>query len=253
MPVRNRNTLKNFFRNGKSPSEMEFSDLIDSTWNKVDDGLSKTESDGLKLSPYGNSSNIMSFYEGLTDPDPNWQISINPDNSNCLAVIQPGSENSPSMVFADSGKVGVKTFAPRAELDVAGNICSAGRVGGLKIGKVPADANWHTVITSLKGFNAFEIMAAAEGNPGEGNYSMAHAIALNANQGSKGTIKVVSSTYGWFDFRDKISFRWKGTPDNYILQMRTGKHYFLTGDKKFNYLSFHICRLWDSRIMKKID
>jgi hypothetical protein len=253
MPVRNRNTLKNFFRNGKSPSETEFSDLIDSTWNKVDDGLSKTESEGLKLSPYGNSSKIMSFYEGITDPDPHWQLAINPENNNGLAIVQPGSENSPSVAFANTGKVGIKTFTPRTELDVAGNVCSSGRIGGLKIGKVPADAGWHTVLANLKGFNAFEVMAAAEGNAGEGNYSMAQAIALNANQGRKGTIKVIQSSYKWFDFRDKIHFRWRGTPDNYSLQIRTGKHYFLTNDKKLNFLRFHVCRLWDNKVMKNLD
>ena len=253
MPVRNRNTLKNFFRNGKSPAETEFSDLIDSTWNKVDDGMSKTERDGLKLSPQGNSSKIISFYTGITDPDPNWQVAINPENNQGLAIVQPGQEKTPSMVFADTGKVGIKTFVPRADLDVAGNICANGRVGGLKIGKVPADASWHTILTGLKGFNAFEIVAAAEGNPREGNYSMAHAIALNANQGRKGTIKVIHSTYGWFDFRDKINFRWKGTPDQYVLQIRTGKHYFLSGNKQLNFLRFHICRLWDNTIMKKLE
>ena len=253
MPVRNRNTLKNFFRNGKSPSEMEFSDFIDSTWNKVDDGMSKTDNEGLKLSPTGNSSKIISFFEGITDPDPNWQIAINHDNSKGLAMVKPGHEESPSIVFADSGRVGVKTFTPRTDLEVAGNIASSGRMGGLRIGKVPADAEWHTIVPGLKGFNAFEIVAAAEGNTGEGNYSMAHAMALNANQGKSGTIKIVTSTYGWFDFRDKIRFRWKGTPESYVLQVRTGKHYFLTGDKKFNYIRFHICSLWDNRVMKKID
>jgi hypothetical protein len=253
MPVRNRNTLKNFFRNGKSPSEMEFSDLIDSTWNKMDDGMSRADSEGLKLPPTGNSSTIMSFYEGITDPDPNWQIAINPDNNNGLVIAQPGKEKAPAMVFADSGRVGIKTFSPRVDFEVAGNISSTGRTGGLRIGKIPADAHWHTVVAGLKGFNAFEIVAAAEGNAGEGNYSMAHAIALNANQGGRGTVKVITSTYGWFDFRDKIRFRWKGSPDKYVLQIRTGKHYFLTGDKKLNYIRFHICSLWDSAVMKKID
>lgn len=253
MPVRNRNTLKNFFRNGKSPSETEFTDLIDSTLNKVDDGISKTENEGLKLAPNGHSSAIMSFYETLTDQDPNWQIGINMEYSNGLAIVQPGHKDSPSLVFADSGGLGVKTFVPRTELDVAGNICSTGRVGGLRIGKVPADANWHTLLKNLKGFNAFEIMAAAEGNEGEGNYSMAHAIALNANQGRRGTIKVINSSYRWFDFRDKIKFRWIGESNNYSLQIRTWKHYFLTGDKKINFLRFHIGRLWDSSIMKNAD
>ena len=78
---------------------------------------------------------------------------------------------------------------------------------------------------------------------------MAHAIALNARQGKSGKIKVINSSFRWFDIRDKIMFRWQGHSDNYSLQIRTGKHYFMTKDKKdFNYLKFHICRLWDEKL-----
>lgn len=264
MPLRNRNTLKNFFKNGKSPSQTEFEDLIDSTWNKVDDGIDKTEAEGLKFSPNGQSSKIMSFYEGITDPDPNWQIAINMDHSKGLSIVQPPSNDSaersshgnviPSMFFKDGDdkghhkRVGIKTFAPKTEFDVAGNLCSNGRIGGFVLGRVPADANWHTIVPNLKGFNAFEIIAGAEGNKEEGNYSMAYAIALNTH--GKGKIKITGSSYRWFDFRDKIRFRWRGSHNNYSLQIRIGKHYFFTKGNKYNFIRFHICRLWDSEVMK---
>lgn len=249
MPVRNRNTLKNFFRNGKALSEMEFSDLIDSTWNKVDDGMSRTDHEGLKVSPTGNSAMIMSFFEGITAPTPSWQVSVNAQNTKGLAFVQPGREKVPTLTLADSGRVGVKTASPRTDLDVGGNLAARGRIGGFRVGKVPADAQWHTIVSGLKGFNAFEIMAAAQGNPGEGNYAMAQAIALNANQGRRGKIKVINTTYGWLDFRDKIRFRWRGTPEEYSLQVRTGKHYFLNHDRALNYIRFHIGSLWDSAVM----
>jgi len=253
MPIRNRNTLKNFFRNGKSPSETEFSDLIDSSWNKVDDGLNKTENDGLKLAPFGNSAMLMSFYESIASATPDWKIAINPENNKGIAFVQPGHEKSPSLTFNSAGNVGIKTFTPQTELDVTGTISATGRMGGYKTGKVPADATWHTIVPGLQGFNAFEIVAAAEGNPGEGHYTMAHAIALNANQGRKGTIKVISTSYDWFDFRDKLHFRWRGASDNYVLQIRTGKHYALRKDKKFNTINFHICKLWESKIMNNLN
>ncbi|MBT1686950.1 hypothetical protein [Dawidia soli] len=253
MSVRNRNTLKNFFRNGKSPSETEFSDLIDSTWNKVDDGLNKTENDGLKLAPVGNSPVLISFYESIASTTSAWRLTINHENNKGIAFVQPGHESSPALTFSGAGNVGIKTFTPQAELDVLGTISASGRMGGYKTGRVPADATWHTIVPGLQGFNAFEIVAVAEGNPGEGNYSMAHAIALNAHQGSKGTIKVIGTSYDWFDFRDKLRFRWRGTSTNYALQIRTGKHYALRKDKKFNTISFHVCKLWDNTIMKNIN
>jgi hypothetical protein len=253
MSVRNRNTLKNFFRNGKSPSETEFSDLIDSTWNKVDDGLNKTESDGLKLAPFGKSPTLMSFYESIGSPAADWKVAINAENNKGIAFVQPGHENSPALTFSSAGNVGINTFTPRTALEVTGTISATGRMGSYQTGKVPADATWHTIVSGLKGFNAFEIVAAAAGNTGEGHYTMAHAIALNACQGRKGTIKVISTSYDWFDFRDKLRFRWHGAPDNYMLQVRTGKHYALRSDKKFNTISFHVCQLWDSTIMTNLN
>lgn len=251
MPVRNRNTLKNFFRNGKSPSENEFSDLIDSTWNKVDDGLNRTEADGLKLTPIGNATTLVSLYDKITAVEPRWQIAINPDQNKGLFFQQSGGMAA-TMMFSDEGNIGVKTSQPRAELDISGNVCATGRMGGYKIGYAPANGQWHTIVSNLAGFNAFEIMAAAEGNKGEGNYVMAHAIALNACQGASGKIRIISTSYGWFDFRDKIFFRWRGTPENYNLQIRTGKHYFLNAQKKSHPIRFHITRLWDHSVMQTL-
>ena len=41
MALQDRDTLRNYFRQGSVPSEVHFHDLIDSLVNKVDDGLDK--------------------------------------------------------------------------------------------------------------------------------------------------------------------------------------------------------------------
>ena len=53
----NRETLKNYFKNGARPSEENFGSLIDSMINKADDGISKNLTDGLLLAPEGEDSN----------------------------------------------------------------------------------------------------------------------------------------------------------------------------------------------------
>lgn len=66
MAMKDRNTLKNYFRKGNLPSEANFENLIDSSVNKIDDGFSKTEDEGLMLSNIGESEKIISFYENIT-------------------------------------------------------------------------------------------------------------------------------------------------------------------------------------------
>jgi hypothetical protein len=249
MPQQSRNVLKNFFKNGSLLSQSEFSDLIDSSWNINDDGMRKTSAEGLQLAPEGTSQKILSFYESHIDDEPNWQLSINHGQTRGLGFVQPNKEDEPALFLADNTHVGIGNANPMTQLDIKGTVCSSGRVGGYKIGQVKADAEWHTILSGLKECNSFEIVAEARGNSGDGNYTMAHAIALNANQGKSGKIKVVNSSFRWFDFRDKILFRWRGNPNNYELQIRTGKHYYLNAEKKdFNYIKFHVCRLWDSNL-----
>jgi hypothetical protein len=246
MALYNRNSLKNFFRNGNSASEVEFSNLIDSTWNKIEDGLDKTEKEGLRLAPQGTSQKLISIYPNSIEAEPNWYLAINGNNQKGLGFVSTADEKEQMGLFLhDSGNVGIGKTNPVSRLDVGGSFSCESRIGGI-VGKVKADAQWHTVLSKLKGSTAFEIMAEAHGAAGDGNYAMAHAIALNANQGSSGKIKVIQSSFRWYDFRDKIQFRWRGTPDEYSLDVKTGKHYFMTSDKKYHYIHLHITSLWDS-------
>ncbi len=66
MEIFNRSTLKGFFQKGKVPTEVHFSNLIDSTINKIDDGFAKTVDNGLKLSP-GGPVKVLSFYSDIKE------------------------------------------------------------------------------------------------------------------------------------------------------------------------------------------
>ncbi|HTF81885.1 MAG TPA: hypothetical protein VL947_09175 [Cytophagales bacterium] len=249
MAQQSRNVLKNFFKNGNLLSQSEFSDLIDSTWNINDDGIGKTSQEGLQLAPGASSRKVISIYEGGMGSAPNWQIAINASQNKGLSIVQPGHEAQPALFVGDEGKVGIATATPMTHLEVNGSMGSKHRVGTYKVGKVRADAEWHTLLSGLQGNNAFEIVAEARGNDGDGNYAMAHAIALNAFQGRRGKIKVINASFRWYDFRNRILLRWLGTPYDYTLQMRTGTHYFLNKDtKEYNHIRFHICRLWDDQL-----
>ena len=76
----NRESLYQYFKNGQRPSENHFHDLINSTINKLEDGISKDFKNGLQLAPQNNNEEngekLISFYAQLDGSDPLWSISL---------------------------------------------------------------------------------------------------------------------------------------------------------------------------------
>ena len=66
MALINRQTLKNYFKKGGFATEKHFIDLIDSSVNSVDDGITKSSEHGLKLSPRKENSKLLSFFKRIT-------------------------------------------------------------------------------------------------------------------------------------------------------------------------------------------
>ena len=148
MPLQNRETLKNFFKKGIKPSESHFHDLIDSSINKVDDGMSKTLDDGLMLSPIGTSEKLISFFKSIEVKNPAWSLEIDPGD----AALNFNNHRGESILsLMDDGKVGINNPKPDYELDVQGNIGMIGRIGTFKTGKILGDGQWHKAIENLNG------------------------------------------------------------------------------------------------------
>ena len=51
MATKNRETLKNYFKKGGFATEKQFIDLIESSMNVIDDGISMQPKTGLKINP----------------------------------------------------------------------------------------------------------------------------------------------------------------------------------------------------------
>ena len=100
-----REQLKEFFRNGKIPSEKNYSDLINSMVHKVDDGFSKDEINGLRISSTEEEKNLISFYKDLNEQDPFFLIAKDELDPTCLTLkpfeVQEGtnSEKETSNIF----------------------------------------------------------------------------------------------------------------------------------------------------------
>ena len=247
MEIFNRATLKGFFSKGRVPTEVHFSNLIDSTINKIDDGFAKSVDDGLKLAPVGESKKLISFFEDIKQKEPGWNISINPTET--IKGISFSEKNDSSRIFIrNGGNVGIGTITPNYDLDVNGTTGLKSRVGIFQAkSEVAADSEWHIILDDLEGCNVFEIVAKAEGVKKRGKYAMAHAIAVNTHNSFSNKIRVTQAYYGWFWHR--IKFRWKRSSNGkYQLEVRTVGHYGTDEKNNVIQIKYHITSLWDNNL-----
>tara|TARA_B110000046_G_scaffold39942_2_gene44098 strand:- start:13099 stop:13833 length:735 start_codon:yes stop_codon:yes gene_type:complete len=244
MEIFNRSTLKGFFQKGKAPTEVHFTNLIDSTINKIDDGFAKTVENGLKLAPDGESSQLISFYDDIRADSPLWSVSVNPSEMSKGLSVAEGNDDA-RLFLQNGGNVGVGTLSPQHALDVNGAAGMRIRVGTYQtIDEVSADGEWHIVLDELSGCQAFEIVAKVEGVAKRGKYAMAHAIAVSAHDGSRNKISTTQTSYGWFWHR--LRFRWKKVDGGtYRLEMKTNSHYGTNAENNVIQIQFHITSLWN--------
>ncbi len=264
MPLFTRESLKNFFKKGKFPTEIHFAHLIDSTVNKIDDGFSKSEQSGLELAPQGHSERLISFYRNINEASPEWQIDLaEVDNKNGLSIesVSISREGAPvahpRLFLAKNGRVGLNTQKPEHLLDVRGTASTINRVGALAYGQVPGDGKWHDMLSGLTGLQSFEVVARIEGPKKRGRYAITHAIALSTFGRSNSKIKQVRAHYGWF--WNRISLRWKsewikteGADGQWVhrLQIKTQSHYgYLPQSSEVVPIRYHVTGLWDEHML----
>jgi hypothetical protein len=240
-----REELKKFFRNGNIPTENHFSFLIDSMVNKEDDGFMKDEEHGKHLSSLGASKRLLTFYTNIDEMTP--LFFFEKHNQGFPGIkLQTASkpqeleEEENCFFLQEGGRMGIgKKTDPKYKLDVKGWVGMEGRMGtyGSGPGKVPADGQWHPIITGLDNCQAFEIVARA-GKKGTGKFAIMHAIALSAYGRSSSKIRKTGAHYGFF--WNKLNLRWRGTTHNYALELRTNRN-FGEGIQ----IVYTITKLWD--------
>ena len=254
MARKDRKTLAKYFKKGRFPSAVHFEDLIDSMVNKIDDGIDKSEGEGLQLAPQHNAETVISFFKQLVESQlPEWQVKLkSSNNQNGLSFdrVVPGKDGkaeSESLFFLDNDqRVGIKTLQPRFDLEVNGSLGAKRRIGTYAIGMVDADGEWHKILTGLDKLQAFEVMAVAKGPPGDGKYAMTHALAISTYGKSKNKIRQIKAHFGRFVWhRYKIELRWSGDIHDYNLEIRTRRHFGADTTHGMSKIKYHITSLWD--------
>ena len=122
--------------------------------------------------------------------------------------------------------------------------------------QVPADGTWHDITGPLTGFQALEVMATVGGRPGQGQYAVVYARALNAyNPGGrwwnpfgfnflrhKTRIRVQQSYYR--SRIDQLRLRWSGQGHEYRLQIRSSRNFGTDEDGQQVAIRIGVTGLW---------
>ena len=238
MTTRNRDTLKQFFQEGRLPTSDHFGDLIDSMLNMSDEGFRKTPENGVEVSTPVSHDALISFYREQSGREAIWSMAYGGDRDQLLfhhGDARAASTGSRVPALDTEGRVGIGTARPRQALEVAGVVASSGRLGDLRreddTGQpLKADGEWHDLTGPLSGCQAFEVMAGV-GQKDGGRFAMLHAIAMNTYNPLPGWLEFLSprkrirSQHAWYGRRcDRIQLRWAGGHGrraSYRLQIRT--------------------------------
>jgi len=107
MSIQIRSVLKNWFKNGKKPTETQFSDWIDSFYHKTEDALAAVKSDWSNISGIATGLNNYSVnISGITGDIPETQvISVYFDAANTGPSTLSVNGKPPSIVVTGDGKI----------------------------------------------------------------------------------------------------------------------------------------------------
>jgi hypothetical protein len=264
MTSRNRETLRNYFGNGKLPSDKHFGDLIDSMLNMTDEGFRKSPQNGFEVATPVGYDTLISFFRDRNPNTRKGSISFSGRGEDREQILFQVGEDEPyeedevrlpvlvldahrknAAVLGDDTplvqRVGINQAEPRSTLDVGGVVRAEGRMGSMQpehADQLLADGKWQDISPPLKGCQAFEVMAGV-GLPDSGRYSLLHAIALNTFNPADRPLQVlwnlfwprkqIRATQAYYSRRcDQLELRWhggSGRDGEYRLQIRTRCQY----------------------------
>jgi hypothetical protein len=251
--VKSRKELKELFKNGSLPDQNSFGCLIDSLVHRNDVWAQGPANGAVPDPAPGGNHRITAMNRA-------WYVYVDSQNNLVVAEsdaarlrinandrVEIGGPDAP-FALQVNGWTGlgmrIGTYSPAEE--TRKEYPSKALVGL----QVPADGNWHPIVSGLAGCQALEVVACATGAATSGLHAITHAIAVTAASGGRNSIRSTLSYDGWY-WRRKISFRWQANGGgwfkkgaDYSLCVRTGCNFGKGDDGKPIMIRYHITRMW---------
>ncbi|NRB39370.1 MAG: tail fiber domain-containing protein [Pseudomonadales bacterium] len=118
--MKNRATLKDYFRKGRIPTESNFSDLVDSMLIQDEDNLLARPNEAVSIKSVGEKEQLINFYRVENGEETlSWKMMQKPGETNSGLAFH---DNQSSRLFIESGSgnVGVGTTTPSHTLTLPG-------------------------------------------------------------------------------------------------------------------------------------
>ena len=226
--IKDRNTLKEYFQKGNTPTAEQFAQLIDSVPNILDDGCEKKEIATPQFFPREKEDAFIAIYAAeptSRDDKPCWYFHLNADDE--LEIRNRANE---AVLTIEQNKKGTTYTGSKSE-------------GGKSVCmEIPADGKWHdlpveaTTTHIRSGCRVYQLFASYKDTR---NYSYAMCEAVVSHKNQKGR-KITSPQKHWWGWSGQITLRWYLYDDQLFLQMRS------KGNKKgVESICYQITELWN--------
>lgn len=219
--LRDRETLKSYFRKGGIPTEEQFAALIDSQHNICEDGELKVNGkDGLVLIPSGGDKAVAAVYSKRPEfPDASlmWRIAAGDGGE---LELRNGKGDTVLVIGQDAVVTVPGEIRSGRYLSGKGDEIFTGNDG---VFKVNADGHWHDLPVeyadngrSSSGCRVYRICAGWY-HPRSGRYSVCEAIASHADGRLR---RIRSARKHWWGWGGKTKLRWQLHDGHLYLQAR---------------------------------
>lgn len=229
MNIKDRKTLKSYFRKGCIPTEEQFAELIDSVHNIMEDGRIIRTAEGWAFYPDGNKPLQLCLHNSA-DGNAVWTVHITPEKS--LAVKNADGDTVVEMMQDKS--VVLPGMKPQEEggPDIDPEPKPDPQTDGAYYITVDTDRKWHDIaIAEKKGLNMFNaFMLLYDQNAGTCKTTFVMSYCMNTVE-----CYIKSPQKHWWGWSGGLNLKWNVKDGKPCLQVRS-KQYRKSG-KIF-------CKIW---------